>query len=328
MRKLIKELNKRKDVSVWYVPSLFWPEIGALHAKKVVAAPDVVFVDFPSQFLDLHNYYHFTYQNIKQTIASADHFICYSNYVKQKHLVDSLFVEPAKVSVINHGVIDLSHYAKDINAAKQILDHYQSAQAATLSPYLNDFDFNSMRFIFYSSQIRPYKNFLNLVKAYEILLRKRFINMKLVITADLNFDKTVKDYVISRRLQHDIISLPHVSSKVLAALNQLAVCSVNPSLFEGGFPFTFAEAYSVGTPSIMSEIPVVTAEIEDEALRKAMLFDPYDLNDMTNKIEWAVNHRDELYALQKPLYDKFKHRTWDKVAQEYVDLLNQFAATA
>lgn len=336
MRKLIKQLNKRNDIPVWYVPSLFWPEIAALRAKKVVAVPDIVFVDFPSQFIDLHNYYHFTYQNITQSIAAADHFICYSDYVKQKHLVESFYIEPSKVSVINHGIVDLaphlridSAYNATIESSKAAIKILQEYQCKKLQQhaYLRDFDFSNMRYIFYSSQIRPYKNFLNLLKAYEILLRKRFLNIKLIITADLYSNQEIKDYIFSKRLQYDVLSLPNVSSKVLAALNQLAICAVNPSLFEGGFPFTFAEAYSVGTPSVMSQIPVVTPDIEDKELQKIMLFDPCDLNDMVNKIEWAIKNSGALFDLQKPLYDKFKHRTWNIVAKEYIDLLSKFAVS-
>jgi len=46
----------------------------------------------------------------------------------------------------------------------------------------------------------------------------------------------------------------------IAACYKLADLAVNPSLSEGGFPFTFTEALSVGTPVVMARIPV-TEEI-------------------------------------------------------------------
>lgn len=331
--KLITIINQRTDIPVWFVPSLFWPEVKEIKAKKVIAAPDIVFLDFPSLFLDFS--YTISYQVIEKTLQIGDHFICYSDYVKQKHLVEAFCVPPNKISVIEHGVIELNNYLEknqNINnetlrdSALQILREYQTK--CLTSTYLSDYDFSSTRFIFYSSQIRPHKNFLNLIKAYEILLRKRYLNIKLIVTADYFRYDEIRDYILSHNLQYDIISLPSIPSKVLAALNHLAVCAVNPTLFEGGFPFTFNEAYSVGTPSVMSNIPVVSPNIQTKELREAMLFDPYDLEDMVNKIEWGVKNHEKLFELQAPLFQEFKQRTWKVVATDYINLLSQFAVAS
>lgn len=333
LQELVVQINKRQDVSVWFIPSLYCPEIKLIQAKKVVAVSDIIFVDFSTLLLELPAR---VYSKAVETIAIADHFICNSEYVKQKHLVKSFDVDPRKVSVISHGAMDLSScfgFGKVLdeekstpsrNAAVQILDQYQK-RFLQHNCYLHNYALNSMRYIFYSSQMLPYKNFLNLIKAYEILLRRRFLNIKLVVTADLTQDAEVYNYVIDKRLQYDVISLTNLPSEVLAALNHLAICAVNPTLFEGGFPFTFTEAYSVGTPSLMSDIPVVISEVTEKELQQRMLFDPFNVEDMVIKIEWAVKNRELLYSLQEPLYKRFKHRTWDVVAKEFIDLFRKLA---
>src|SRR6185312_4934604 len=100
-----------------------------------------------------------------------------------------------------------------------------------------------------------HKNLLNLIKAFEIMLRAKFIKLKLIITANLGCIPEIYNYVQEKKLHYDIISLCDIPSNVLAALFCFAKCTVNPTLFEGGFPFTFSESYSVGTPSVMSRIP-------------------------------------------------------------------------
>lgn len=321
LTKLIGLINKRTDIPVWFVPTLFWPEIKAIKGNKVVAAPDIVFIDFPTFFSDKGSMK--TYHKITDTISVADHFICYSDYVKNMHLIKAFGVNPKKISVIPHGAIDLSQNFKQ-NSVKTT--NTQREQAIEVLSYcLPNYNINKLRFIFYSSQVRPYKNFYSLIQAYEILLRERFLNIKLIVTGDIKSNSEIYDYIISKKLQIDIISLYDVSVEVLSALNHLAICAVNPTLFEGGFPFTFTEAYSVGTPSVMSSIPVVDVEVIDEVLSQRMLFNPYNLNDMVNKIEWAVNNRDELFKLQAPLYEKFRRRSWDVVAKEYINLLDEFA---
>jgi glycosyltransferase involved in cell wall biosynthesis len=92
-------------------------------------------------------------------------------------------------------------------------------------------------------------------------------------------------------------------------------------LFEGGFPFTFCEAFSVGTPSLLSNIPVIQ-EVTDNLsteLRARTLFDPYDSEDLKTKTIWALDHRAELLSLQQELYDA--HPTWDQVAAQYIDAI-------
>lgn len=323
--KLIKKINRNTGVSAWFVPTLFWPEIADIKVKKVVAAPDAVFLDFPLLFAK--PFFAIVSDQIARTIKAADHFICYSHHVKNVHLVDGFSVAPDRISVIKHGSIDLRQYLlrdsfSDIKAASDhILQNYQRKYLAQ-NDYLRYFDLANASYIFYSSQIRPHKNFLSLIKAYEILLRQRYINIKFITTANLMQEKEIWDYIVSRRLQYDILCFSDVSSEMLAALNHNAVCAVNPTLFEGGFPFTFTEAYSVGTPSVMSNIPVVLAEISDEALREKMLFDPYHVNDIVNKVEWAISHREELIVLQKPLYEEFEKRSWEIVANDYLKVLN------
>ncbi len=329
LNKLIRMINARPDIPVWFIPTLFWPEIKAIKAKKVIAAPDIVFVDFPTHFADPGSAE--TYKKITDTIAAGDHFICYSEYVKQKHLIHAFRVIPDKITVIPHGAIDLSPVLKKNrsqvtlqNQSIQILRQYQKTDLA-YHPYLSDYNLGDMRFIFYSSQLRPYKNFHNLIRAYEILLRERFVNVKLIVTGDIKSDPGLYQYILDKRLQFDVLSFYDIPSDVLAALNHLAVCAVNPTLFEGGFPFTFTEAYSVGTPSVMSAIPAVTVDVKEEDLHQRMLFDPYNVDDMVNKIEWAIKNRSKLLELQAPLYQRFKERNWGLVAKEYVNLLTDFS---
>ena len=50
-----------------------------------------------------------------------------------------------------------------------------------------------------------------------------------------------------------------------------------------------------------------------------MLFDPFDPQELANKIGWAVNHREELLELQRPLFESFP--TWVEVAGRYSEAL-------
>ncbi len=318
LERLSKKINKRNDISAWLVPTLFWPEISSIKAKKIVVAPDIILYDFPTQFNDL--FFYNVNKKIKATITHTDHFITYSSYVKEKHLQKPFNIQDDKITVVTHGASDLSNYlAKEDSLT--ILKKYQQRKLSN-NPYLANFDLENMRYIFYSSQVRPHKNFLNLIKAYKKVLREKYVNVKLITTADLNHAPEIYDYILKHRLQNDVLSFYNVPSKVLAALNARAICAVNPTLFEGGFPFTFLEAYTVGTPSIMSNIPMTTEQISDEELQKTMLFDPFSVDDMVDKIEWGIRNSEKLFELQNKLYIQMKQRTWADAASDYIKVLD------
>lgn len=325
--KLFIKINGRKDIKSWLIPTMFWPEVAKIKAPKVIVVPDIVYLDFPMPYSNLIG--PALTQRVEKSLAQGNSFICYSNFVKESQLVDKIGIPPNKVQVIPHAAINSNIHFKSSKKRRTPQDILKSYIKKNFSHdrYLKGFDFSKSNFLFYSSQIRAHKNILSLIKAYEKLLREEMVNVKLVLTASLLNQEAapILDYIWQNRLQFDVLSFPTVPIEVLAALNHFAVCAVNPTLFEGGFPFTFSEAYSVGTPSVMSSIPVVLDTVDDLELRKIMLFDPYDVNDMCAKIKWAVQNTQTLFDRQSGLYNKLSSRTWKQVAGEYMEVLHAVA---
>ena len=207
------------------------------------------------------------------------------------------------------------------------LKHSQSTWTSRLPHgYVCDFPFDEVPYLFVSSQIRPNKNFFNLLKAYEFVLRRRYRNLKLVITGDLIAEGLgLKGLIHERGLDLDVVSLPNIPLDVHAAFYHLATLTIVPTLFEGGFPFQFSESMSVGTPVVMSDI-AATRELLPDNLVERMLFDPTDPHSMAARIEWALDNCAALFDLQKPFYEDMQTRTWDKVANEYLEVFREVAA--
>lgn len=321
VEKLVQIANRQEDIKVWYVPSMFWPEIAGLEAKKVVAAPDIVFYEHAAQYNsdgDRH-----THERMMTSIQSADHLICYSEHVKHRHYVDANNIPAERVSVIRHGNVDLVKAGKaglSRDEALAEVHNFLNSNSGRLPAYLNGFRFDDVDFIIYSSQYRPHKNLESLIRAFELVLRKHHRPIKLVLTAKLDHYR-LRRLIEERGLQADVLSLHSIPNVTLAALYHLARVSVTPTMFEGGFPFTFSEAYSVGTPSLMSRIPVVREVISDPELFEAMTFEPLDVDGLAEKIIWALDNRDALFAAQTSLYQKFRDRPWSKVAGEYLAVI-------
>jgi glycosyltransferase involved in cell wall biosynthesis len=128
-------------------------------------------------------------------------------------------------------------------------------------------------------------------------------------------------FVSEHRLDAWVLFASGVSNQVLSSLYCWASLAVNPTLFEGGFPFTFTEAYSVGTPSLLSDIPMVREKVLDDSLRNTMLFDPFNPQDLADKIQWGLMHQEQLVELQRTLFEAFP--TWTAVAQRYSESLRR-----
>ena len=329
--RLVQKINRGKIADVWYCPTIFWPEFAGIAGPKVVAVPDIVFVDFPLGYSK--KTFEDVFRKAQELIRTETHLVCYSDYVRRVHLVDRLGVAPDRVSVIRHGLVEMQHYCTGASQkdrrewAIQTVNNYMRTRYRDHA-YLAEFDFTDTRFALYASQARPHKNLLQLVRTWESLLRKDFCGAKLVLTGRLADEPEVSEFVYARRLQFDILEFSGLPAEILAALNVLAVIAINPTLFEGGFPFTFSEAYSVGTPSVMSRIPAVLELVQQPALRDAMLFDPYNSESIAERVRWALGNRGLLLQMQRPLYDEMARRDWGVAASEYVELFSRLAEEA
>lgn len=331
MQRLIDEIQR---IRAWYSPTAFWPAFNKINAPRLMCVPDVVLADFPVGFAGVGGERFLqNFQQVESAIHGADHFVSYSDSVKWDTLVDRYAVPADKVTVVHHAPNDLSRWvavrgladaeASSKNFCRALL--LNAIQRSFKREYASGFANSDLKFFFYASQLRPNKNVITLLKAYEYLLRKRFIGHKLIMTGNPATLPEVGRFVAQHRLENDVLFLHGLKIQELAACYKLADLAVNPSLSEGGCPFTFTEALSVDTPVVMARIPVTEEVLTDSALQAVTFFDPYDWRDMAQRIEWAINHREELLDIQRRTYRELAKRTWTHVVDEHLDSLERIA---
>lgn len=339
-KKLVRKINSsRQNVpDVWFSPAAFWKGFSKINGTLVLNVPDLVTGEYTSRWAD---YPGIVADNdaVKETILACKNYITYCEYLKTSLLVDRFGVSRSSVRVIPHAINDMMPYIRfdkalsekmniqnmdaTTNYARSILNNLWLKNDSVRS-YIREFSFKDVHYIFYASQNRPYKNILTLIKAYEYLLRRKYCNVKLILTGNIVEDKLIWQFVVKERLQFDVISFINVTAQELAALYRCADLVVNPTLYEGGFPFTFGEGMSVGTPSLMSDIPQTRDVIEPAGIAADMLFDPYDWLGLAEKMHHAIAHREELYQKELPLYHALEQRTSGVMAKEYIDAFAYF----
>ena len=332
LRQLAEKVGRDDRFKAWFFAYPNNKYLDQFTSPRVVAVPDVVYLDFPSLYSkNPFRLIDHPDNHISQTISNADTVITFSEYIRENHVIKPGYQPAEHVHVIPHAPIDKCDVItarKEISdfelqfISRQIIKKYINEivadHAEILSTYLRDIDLGEMDYIFVSSQTRPHKNHLNLIKAYQILLREKYVNQKLIFTG--RFNNEIEEYIKKERIHLDVLSFNALPSKVHAAFYACANLTVAPTLFEGGFPFVFSESLSVRTPAILSDIPVVRELLTPKELEN-YCFDPYDVHAMVDKMSWALENHDSLLEMELKTLEKMKARTWEDVAEEYLHLL-------
>ena len=239
VNRLVEKVRARKDIDGWYIAYPSMPQIKNLDRPTVVAVPDIVYLDFPLPYaLEVPEIFA-VHPSIESTIRSASSIITFSDNVKNKHIVGRGYHRYGDVHVIHHAPINvrdlITHHpsasdeeiryrAKHIIA--EYLDENPLDKTNQTRKYLQNLQFGSMDYFLVSSQTRPHKNHLNLIKAYEILLRKKFVNAKLVLTGRINPE--MQEFLERQKLHLDVISLNYLPAKVHAAFYACANLTIAP----------------------------------------------------------------------------------------------------
>ena len=337
VEQLVKVANSKDCCDVWFIPSSFWPQVNGLEKTVVINVPDVVTSIYAAEFADVVGSQTNT-RDVKATIEGGRFFITYSEYIRRSVVIGDFGKDPDCVVAIPHVNNTSKPYiavdngrAKELNSSREYdleLSRKMLSKMVCKScpPYYADrMDFSNVHYIFYASQIRPHKNIVSLLKAYEYLLREKGLTLKLFLTGNINPEvyDSVSAFVFEHGLEHDVLSFPGVPAATLAALYRCADLVVNPSLYEGGFPFTYGEGMSVGTPSLMARSPFDEDVLLGAGLEE-ITFDPYNWRDLADKIEYWLPRREELYKKELPFYNEMEKRTPDVVAKDYIKAFEHF----
>ena len=326
--------SRRDDIDVWYVPHPGCGFAGLPRKRIVVAIPDLLYAEFatlyPSERIASET------ARIRGLVDAADRVISFSEYVRREHVVGFLGKPRERTAVIAHAPESIAESMRPAtrmcggrsrDAALFVIWSFvrlnspkPDRAAAIPADYLRNFPFDEAPFLFTSSRNRPHDNFLCLLEAFELVLRRHHRSLKLFTTDAMNDD--LHRFLAARRLELDVISVPHPPNEVRAAFHHLAALTVAPTLFDGAFPSPFSESVSMGTPIVMSSIPA-TREVVPGELGRRMLFDPHDPKSIAAAILRGLDHRDELLQSQQRLAAALSRRTWDDVADEYLTVFRE-----
>lgn len=260
------------------------------YKNKLSTIHDVAFKVYPETFSKIFLYSYLFI--IPRILKNSKHVLTVSNFSK-KEIHKYYHTNPNKISVV-------------YNAVK---DEFTNR---------NDSELNKTPYFLAVSSVNYRKNFLAVLKAFELFKDRVKGDYKLYVIGDLNSYSFNRIDLSSYRNNSDIIFLGRVSDEELVRYYSNAISFLYPSLYEG-FGIPPLEAQACLCPVLCSTIEPLKEVLGDSALYA----NPYSIDDIADKMEMLthIDFRNKLIQLGKENINRF---SWKASATQLMKIVDRF----
>lgn len=180
-------------------------------------------------------------------------------------------------------------------------------------------------YVLHHGTIQPRKNLKRLIEAFRLMLaRNRSLDLDLVLAGHAGWaSEEIIEAARNSRGRERVILAGVVSEADLALLIKGAELAVVPSLYEG-FSLPMVESMACGTPTIVSRTSCLP-EISGNVLA---YFDPLSIDDMATCMQSALADSQMRERLREKGIEQASKFTWERCAQETLDVLIKAGRTA
>lgn len=240
----------------------------------------------------------FSYRLKELSIANAKHIFTVSSFTKSE--VMSFFkIDGSSITPI---FADINPYYK--------ADHTRSVHL------LEQYGLQSNEYFLYIGSYEKRKNVDNLLKAYEIYQATSNRKKKLAVVG-FHTEKSKEVQSFNETEQHpNIVMMPQLDISDLYTLYKSTSAFVYPSHYEG-FGLQILEAQWVGSPLLVSDIPVFREVAQDGAL----FFNQHNPDDIAQKMLYIENNPDIIQSLILQGHENAKRYDWMKTVSLFTSHL-------
>ena len=251
---------RRERPHVFHAPHYVLPP--AITCRSVVTIHDCIHLMFP-QYLPNRAAYFYARASMWAAVKRSDCILTVSEASK-RDILHFFNVAPEKIVVVYNAIDDHFWLTPPQDEVSRVRERYQLDH----------------QFVLYVGNIKPHKNLVRLIEAFDELRRTGFEELKLLIIGDeISKLPSLRRAVHRHKLHKHVRFLGYVSDDTLRVLYRLASVFVFPSLYEG-FGLPPLEAMASGTPVVtsnQSSMPEVTGDA-------AIHVDPYDVGSIVGGI--------------------------------------------
>jgi len=179
-------------------------------------------------------------------------------------------------------------------------------------------------FVLYAGNIKPHKNLVRLIDAFEGLRRDGFEDLKLLIIGDeISRWPALRRAVHKYKLHKHVRFLGFLPDETLAVLYRLAAVFVFPSLYEG-FGLPPLEAMASGTPVVTSNV----SSLPEVAGDAAVLVDPYDAVAIKEGIKSVLTNPELAESLRRKGLQRAREFSWERSVARTREIYRQVSGRA
>lgn len=256
------------------------------YKNKIVTVHDIAYERFPQTFdWKFRLFYKLV---IPKIIKTSKHTFTVSEFSKHE-IIEFYNTDETNISVVYNSVS---------NMFKNIKFEYDD------------------KYLLAVSSLNYQKNFHSLIKAFNLIEDKK---IKLYLVGSIN--KNFADLELIKDVEENpnIVFKGRVDDDELIKLYSNALAFVYPSLYEG-FGIPPLEAQSCGTPVICSN----TASLPEVGGKDSVLYiDPYDVNDIIEKIAKLIHDENLQKELVKKGFENIKRFSWEESAKNIIKIIEE-----
>lgn len=264
--------------------------------KQIITTHDILFEQD-----EFKSYFPLKYRLVngflfRRSAKRADVLLTVSNYSRQK--ISELYQIPVEKIHITPNAVETE---------------FELRTNLEVSKNINDLG----KYILYVARIEPRKNHLALLMAFtELQLAKKGYKLVFVGRKDIPNQKLETYITETQNINHDaIVWLDDIPNDHLANYYKHCELFVFPSFAEG-FGIPPLEAMASGCKVLCSK----NTAMADFNLPESLTFDPYNVEELKQKMEQQLNRDVILSDVYEQILSKYN---WTKVANDFYGLINQ-----
>jgi glycosyltransferase involved in cell wall biosynthesis len=294
----------REQADLFHAPHYVLPP--AIRCRSVVTIHDCIHLMFP-QYLPNRAAYAYAKASMWTAARRSDCILTVSEASK-RDILHFFKVPPEKIVVVYNAIDE--HFWEEPAAedVERVRERYQLDH----------------RFVLYAGNIKPHKNLVRLIEAFDDLRRHGFDDVKLLIIGDeISKLPALRRAVHQHKLHKQVRFLGYLSDETLAILYRLAAVFVFPSLYEG-FGLPPLEAMASGAPVVtsnVSSLPEVTGDA-------AVLVDPYDVDSIVDGIRRVLTNPELAAEMRRKGPIRAREFSWERSVARTRDLYHQVGGQA
>lgn len=234
-------------------------------------------------------------RELPKTLTQARHIITVSESIKLE-LISTYDLAENQISVTHLGVDQ----------------RFKPLPETDCREVLSDFHLSHRHYFLAVATREPRKNLSRLIQAYAELSTTLKNQYPLVLVGDRGWLNHELDQLIHRHHQNILIT-GFIDQSQLHQLYAAATMTLMPSLYEG-FGLPIIESMACGTPVMTSDVGAM-AEV---AGGHALLCRPLDVIDISEKLQWAIDHPEWRQQAAVSGLNHSRQFTWQNCAAETI----------